>query len=295
MNLFLYTITVLIWGTTWLAIYFQLGDIPVLVSVFYRFALATIMLLPMMFLLGKLGRVNRRDHLFILAQGACLFCFNFICFYNATRFINSGLVSVVFSLATIYNIINNRLFFKEAISRSSVIYASMGVCGLTLLFWQDFTGDNWSINSVYGVGLAALGTAFFSLGNMISKRNSQQGIAPLTTNAWGMLYGSVILALIIFATHTPLTLPDNNRYLLALFYLSLFGSVIGFTTYMMLIARIGANRAAYATVMFPIIALLLSSIFETYQWHWTAVAGLMLTIAGNLAINGKFTVKPKIA
>lgn len=295
MNLFLYTITVLIWGTTWLAIYFQLGDIPVLVSVFYRFALATLMILPIMLFLDKLDTVNRRDHLFILAQGACLFCFNFICFYNATRFINSGLVSVVFSLATIYNIINNRIFFKESISRSTVFYALMGVGGLTLLFWQDFTGDNWDINSVYGVALAALGTAFFSLGNMISKRNSQQGIAPLTTNAWGMLYGSVLLALLIFATQTPITLPDNNRYILALFYLSLFGSVIGFTTYMMLIARIGANRAAYATVMFPIMALLLSSIFESYQWHWTAFAGLMLTIAGNLAINGKFTFKRKPA
>lgn len=291
MNLFLYAVTVLIWGTTWLAIYFQLGDIPVLVSVFYRFSLATLMLLPIMLALGKLDHVSRRDHVFILAQGACLFCFNFLCFYNATKFINSGLVSVVFSLATVYNILNNRIFFKEAISRSTIIYALMGVCGLTLLFWRSFTGDSWSTDSVYGVGLAALGTAFFSLGNMISKRNSQHAIAPLTTNAWGMLYGSLLLLLIIFITETPIILPDSSRYVLALFYLSLFGSVVGFTTYMMLIARIGANRAAYATVMFPIIALVLSSIFESYHWHWTGVAGLLLVIAGNLAINGKFSFK----
>lgn len=291
MNLFLYAITVLIWGTTWLAIYFQLGDVPVLISVFYRFSLATLMLLPIMLALGKLDSVSHRDHVFILAQGACLFCFNFLCFYNATRFINSGLVSVVFSLATVYNILNNRIFFKEAINRSTVIYALMGVCGLTLLFWRSFIDDSWSTNSVYGVGLAALGTAFFSLGNMISKRNSQHNIAPLTTNAWGMLYGSLLLFLIIFITQTPIILPDSSRYVLALFYLSLFGSVVGFTTYMMLIARIGANRAAYATVMFPIIALVLSSIFESYHWHWTGVAGLLLVIVGNLAINGKFSFK----
>ena len=138
MNTILYLSTVLIWGSTWLAITFQLGEAPLLISVFYRFALASLLLLPVLWFIKKLQPTTRKDHFFLVLQGLCLFSFNFICFYNATSYIASGLVSIVFSLATLYNVLNNRLFYKEAIPRKILFAAIIGVSGLMIIFWPEF-------------------------------------------------------------------------------------------------------------------------------------------------------------
>lgn len=281
MNALLYSSTVLIWGTTWLAIYYQLGEIPVAVSVFYRFALAAVVMLLMMKLWGKLQTVTRRDHGFMVLQGGCLFSLNFLCFYKATEYIPSGLVSVVFSLAILFNALNSRWFWGEAITARVLSAAIVGVAGLLFLFAPQW-GGGFSSDALPGLGLAALGTYFFSLGNMISRRHGEQGLSPLTTNSYAMAYGTAILALILLFQGQPLLMPVGARYYAALFYLSIFGSVIGFTTYLLLVNRIGANQAAYATVMFPVIALILSSWFENYEWTWTSFVGLGLALAGNL-------------
>ena len=261
MNASLYAATVLIWGSTWLAIYFQLGDVPVNVSVFYRFALAALLLLPWMWFTGKLQKTDRSDHTFMMLQGACLFSLNFICFYNATQYVTSGLVAVVFSLATLFNAVNNRLIWKESIPKKVLVAGVIGTTGLVLLFLPELQNEGLdsgaagvSTDTLKGLALACLGTYFFSLGNMISKRNSLKGIAPITTNAYGMAYGTLILAGILFATAESLVIDTRPQYLGALVYLSVFGSIVGFTTYLTLVARLGANKAAYATVMFPVVA-----------------------------------------
>lgn len=281
MNISLFLATVLIWGTTWIAIAFQLGPVPVLVSVFHRFALAAVLMLPVLMLLGRLTPVSLRQHRFILLQGICLFSFNFICFYNATRFIPSGLVSVIFSLATIYNAVNARLIFGDRVKPRALLATALGAAGLICLFAPELTSHEVSAEALKGIGLAALGTLFFSLGNMVSRRNSAAGIPPLTANAWGMGYGALILLAIIAATGTPMMAPEGGRYLWALIYLSVIGSIIGFTTYLMLVQRIGTGRAAYATVCFPVIALMASALWEGFIWTPLAVAGLALTLAGN--------------
>ena len=288
MNASLYIITVLIWGSTWLAIHFQLGDVPVNVSVFYRFALAASLLLPWMWFTGKLQKTDRSDHLFMVLQGACLFSFNFLLFYNATHYITSGLVAVVFSLATLFNAVNNRFLWKETIPRAVLIAGFIGTIGLVLLFVPELNGKvqgSRALDTLKGLVLAGLGTYLFSLGNMISKRHSLKGIKPITTNAYGMAYGTLILAGVLLVTAQPLVIDTSAQYLGALFYLSVFGSIIGFTTYLTLVARLGANKAAYTTVMFPVVALMLSSWFEGYEWQMISFIGLALTILGNLIIN----------
>ncbi|CAH0990940.1 hypothetical protein SIN8267_01041 [Sinobacterium norvegicum] len=284
MNPALYMITVLIWGSTWLAIYFQLGEVAVVVSVFYRFALAALLLMTTMALLGKLQKTTPRDHAFMVLQGGCLFSFNFLCFYNATESIASGLLSVVFSLATVFNAINGRLIWGDAIPRRVIVAGTVGFVGLLLLFWPEFAGQQIDAAVIRGIGLATLGTYFFSLGNMISRRHGSKGLHPLTTNSYAMCYGAMILALIVWLSGESLSLPTTASYYWALIYLSVFGSVVAFTTYLMLIDRLGANKAAYTTVIFPLIALVLSSIYEGYQWQWMAVLGLSLAILGNIII-----------
>ncbi|MFT5717197.1 MAG: drug/metabolite transporter (DMT)-like permease [Oleiphilaceae bacterium] len=289
MNILLYLTTVLIWGTTWLAIYFQLGDVPVNVSIFYRFALAALILLPSLWLTGKLQVTDRSDHLFMVLQGACLFSFNFICFYTAIQYISSGLAAVVFSLSTLFNAINNRFFWKERIPKAVLIAGVAGTSGLVLLFLPELSASNSEgavSNSVLkGFAFACIGTYLFSLGNMISKRHSLKGLKPITSNAYSICYGTAISVGVLFVTAEPLVVDLRPQYLGALFYLSIFGTIIGFTTYLTLVARLGANKAAYATVMFPVVALMLSSWFEGYHWQISSTIGLGLTILGNLIIN----------
>lgn len=284
MNLALFAATVLIWGTTWIAIALQIGPVPVPVSVFYRFALAAAILIPVLALAGRLPPVARRHWPWIIAQAACLFSLNFLCFYTATASIPSGLVSVIFSLATVYNAINARLFFGDRITARVLVAGALGFAGVALMFRAELADHPLGAEALRGIGLAALGTLFFSFGNMISRRNSAAGIAPLTANAWGMGVGALILAAIIAATGTPVVAPPDARYWAALIYLSVFGSIIGFTTYLMMVARMGTARAAYATVMFPVIALALSSLFEGYRWQPLSVIGLGLALAGNIVL-----------
>jgi len=282
-NILLFISTVLIWGTTWIAIAMQVGPVPVLVSVFYRFATAALLFLVVLAVMGKLKIPALKHQPFIAAQALCLFSLNFICFYNAAGYVPSGLISVIFSLATIYNAINARLFFDDAITGRTLVAAALGASGLVLLFGPDiiihFNVDTWK-----GVALSALGTLFFSLGNMVSRRNSAAGISPATANAWGMTYGAIFLLFLITITGTPIIAPPDTQYLAAMLYLAAIGSVVGFTTYLMLVSRIGSSRAAYTTVLFPVVALSLSTLYEGYEWTALGVIGLALTLAGNVVI-----------
>lgn len=277
----LFVATVLIWGTTWIAIAAQVGEVAVTVSIFYRFALAGAVMLTGLVVLGRLHWPARWR--FVIMQALCLFCLNFIGLYMATSLIPSGLVSVIFSLASIFNSVNARLFFGDRISRRTVLAGGLGVGGLVLLFWNDLavTAD---LAALQGIGWALLGTMFFSLGNMASRRNSMLGITPVTANAWGMAIGAMCLLLIVTLTGQPLGLPDRGSYWIALAYLAVIGSVIGFTTYLMLVTRIGSAKAGYATVLFPIIALTASTMLEGYQWTALAVCGVALACLGNAVI-----------
>ena len=283
MNLLLFALTVMIWGSSWIAIAMQVGPVPVLVSVFYRFGLAALIYLALLAAMGRLRLPSRRDQIWIAAQALCLFSLNFLCFYSAASYIPSGLMSVVFSLASIFNALNARLFFGDAISRRTVLAVALGAGGLALLFGGDLAHAE-AADTLRGLALAAMGTMFFSLGNMVSRRNSAAGLPPSIASAWGMGYGALVLLGLIALTGTPVVLPPDARYMGALLYLSLLGSVVGFTTYLLLVARIGSSRAAYTTVLFPIIALTISTIFEGYVWHWTGLVGLALALMGNVVM-----------
>lgn len=277
----LFIATVLIWGTTWIAIAAQVDDLAITVSIFYRFALASAVMLAGLAVFGRLRWPA--SWRFIVLQALCLFCLNFIGLYMATTLIPSGLVSVIFSLASIFNAINARLFFGESISGQTVVAGGLGAFGLTLLFWNDIavTVDP---SVLRGIGWAVLGTLFFSMGNMASRRNTMLGIAPLTANAWGMAIGAFAMLIIITLTGQPLALPDRGSSWIALIYLAVIGSVVGFTTYLTLVARIGSAKAGYATVLFPIIALAASTLLEGYDWTALAVIGVALACAGNVVM-----------
>jgi len=291
MNLFLFITTILIWGSTWIAISLQVGDVPLIVSVFYRFAIAAALFVPVLAIMGRLDIPKARHHPFIIAQALCLFSLNFIFLYGAANYIPSGLIAIIFSLSTIYNALNARIFFREAISPRVIVAGVLGLAGLTLIFLPDLLGEiNKTVaafESLRGALLAATGTFLFSLGNMVSRRNAAHGLPTASTNAWGMAYGALILLALIFATSTPLVAPPDMTYAVALLYLAIFGSIVGFTTYLLLVVRVGSSRAAYATVLFPIVAITLSALFEDYHITATTIVGILLAITGNIVMFSK--------
>ena len=154
MNLSLYLLTVLIWGTTWIAIKFQMGEVAVAASIAYRFALASAVLFAMLWFSGRLQPLDRRGQGICLVQGLCLFCLNFLCFYTASQWIPSGLIAVIFSTATLWNAINARLFFKQRIGANVLLGGALGLVGLGLLFRPELAGHEASRESLLGIGLA---------------------------------------------------------------------------------------------------------------------------------------------
>lgn len=284
MTAFLYVLTVLIWGSTWIAIKLQLGVVVIPVSIFYRFALAGLVLWAFMALTGRLQGLNRRGHLLCLGQGLCLFCLNFLCFYTATRWIPSGLASVVFSTATLWNAFNARLWFATPIAPRVLGGGALGLAGLALLFWPELAGSRASPETWLGLGLALLGTLCFSTGNMLSSAQQRAGIRPGSGAAYGMLYGALLMLLVCVIGAVPFGFDPSVAYTGALLYLAIFGSVVGFTAYLTLVGRMGPARAAYCTVLFPVVALSISTYAEGYQWTWVAGCGLVLVMAGNVLV-----------
>lgn len=284
MNLSLYLLTVLIWGTTWIALKFQLGGVAIPVSIVYRFALAALILFAVLLLTRRLQPMGRRGHQICLAQGLCLFCINFICFLSASQWIASGLIAVVFSTATLWNAINARLFFGRQVAPHVIGGGALGLLGLGLLFWPELSHHAASRQTLYGLGLALLGTLCFSAGNMLSSVQQAAGLKPMTTNAWGMAYGAGMLAIACLLGGIPFEMEWSPRYVGSLLYLAVPGSVIAFTAYLTLVGRMGPERAAYCTVLFPLVALNVSAAVEGYQWTPTALLGLVAVMAGNVLV-----------
>jgi drug/metabolite transporter (DMT)-like permease len=266
MNIALYLTTVLIWGTTWIAIKFQLGVVAAPVSIAYRFWIAALVLMLILLVRRQQILPPRSAWRYLLAQGLALFCCNFLCFYYATMWVPSGLVAVVFSTAPIWNAINGRLFMNRPIRPQVLGGAVLGLAGIVMLFLPSMQGHWNDSGMLAGLGLALLGTLCFSTGNLLSSRMQALGMQPWLTNTWAMLCGATILTLGALALGMPFNFDPSPRYVGALLYLAVPGSVVAFTAYLLLVGRIGPDRAAYCTVLFPVVALTVSTVFEGYQW-----------------------------
>lgn len=159
----------------------------------------------------------------------------------------------------------------------------LGLTGICLVFWQDLSAFA-ATRGMIGLLIALGGAYLASIGNVVGSRNAKKGVPVTQANAFGMGYGGLLTLCIHFAMGGTLTMEWSFGYLGPMLYLTVFGSIAAFGCYMLLISRIGAEYAAYVTLLMPIIALVLSSLFEGYQWSVNAIAGVTLVMAGNLII-----------
>ncbi len=280
----LYLATVLIWGSTFYAIKFQLGDVPEMWSIAYRFGLAAL-LLWLWCLWRKLPlRFSRRQHGWMALQGLFLFCLNYLLIYLATSNLTSGLIAVVFSSIVLMNILNGALFFGRPIEVKTLLGALLGILGIAFVFWPELAGLESNRSAFWGLVLSITGTYIASLGNMLSSKNQQQHLPVVQSNVFGMTYGTAMMAILALAQGTLPVFETSLSFNLSLLYLSLFGSVLAFGAYLTLVGRIGPAKAAYTMVLFPIVALGISTLFENYHWSWSALIGVCIVALGNLII-----------
>ncbi len=283
-NRILYLITVLIWGSTWIAIEFQLGTVAPEVSVFYRYALASLLLFGWCRIRGLPLRFDKVAHARFALLGLLLFCLNYILTYHAQQYITSALTAIVFSTMLWMNIVNARFFFGVRAGIRVVAGSVLGIGGIVVLFLPEAGKLSLSDATLAGAGLCMVAAYVASLGNMASQSAQQKGLPIVQSNAWGMLYGAVLTGAIALAEGREFNFDMSAGYVASLAYLAVFGSIVAFGSYLTLLGRIGAHKAGYAVVMFPVVALIISVAFEDLRITPNIVIGILLVMVGNVVI-----------
>ena len=291
----LYAGTLFAWSTSWLALSWQIGVVDPQVSLLWRFALAAFVMLGICAVTGQRLRFPWQVHLRFAGMGVLLFSTNFLLFYYAAFGLVSGLLSVIFSTASVTNILMNSIVLRRPLRPRVVCGAGLGIAGIVCMFWPEITSQPIGGPAMAGLLLGVCGTLCFSAGNMISASNQKLGIPVFSANAIGMVYGALNCLVISLVAGSEFSIEPTWKYLGSLFWLVGVSTVMAFCVYLTLLGRIGADRAGYATVMFPAFALIISTFVEGYQWTVLSLAGLALVAVGNVIVlsRPKPQVKPR--
>ncbi|NBQ38630.1 MAG: DMT family transporter [Alphaproteobacteria bacterium] len=280
----LYGLVVLIWGSTWIALRLQLGVVAPEVSVLWRFCVALVFMVPLVLIRKDRLIFPFAMHLRFALLGSLLFSSNFIFFYYAGLTTPTGLLAVVFSLASIINLLLGALLARKRPSTRLAIGGLIGAIGSGLMFAPQIIGQPFGYIAIQGLIYCLLGTLSFCGGNIIAASVQRRGVSVFSSALWGMVYGILGMAAFIALEGGSFTIEWTLPYWSALVFLAMFGSVIAFASYLTLLGRIGPARASYSTVLYPVIALVLSTALEGYQWTLPAILGLGFVLMGNVVV-----------
>ena len=290
-NFILFGITLFCWSPTWYVIKFQLGYVDPLVSVFYRFLAASILIFIYLIIKNKKLKFSLNYHVWFLFFGVCLYSVNYVFFYLSNTYLISAFPAIVFSTVVIMNILGEAFYFKKKPSKKTVAGAAIGMIGIIIIFNDEIFNFSLSNGAHVGLFLALLGTFCASTGNMVHQRNLNNNFPLIETIAYAMLYGSFVTLLITQIKGTELLFEYSFSYIISLAYLSIIGSIFAFIFYLKLLEKVGAGRAGYVGVTMPVLALFISTIFESLEWQLNLIIGLpVLMIGAVLVINQK--IKP---
>jgi drug/metabolite transporter (DMT)-like permease len=283
-NLALFISTLLCWSPTWYLIKFQFGVVDPLISIFYRFLIASATVFIFLILLKKKLSFNLNQHLWFLLLGVTLFSLNYIFFYLANTFLISGIVTIAFSTILIMNILGERIYFKIKSSKQTLLAAGFGIIGILIIFEKELLNFKVEDKTHIGIILSFIATFWASTGNLIHQKNFKDKIPFVQSIAYGMLYGSIFTLIVAKFREAELLFDYSFSYISSLLYLAIIGSVVAFYLYLKLLENIGSARAGYIGVIMPIIALIISTIFEGLQWTNNLIYGLPVLIVGCVLI-----------
>jgi drug/metabolite transporter (DMT)-like permease len=285
-NLSIFAGCVLIWGTTWLAITYQLGPVAPEVSVSHRFALAALAIALWCRLRGLSLRLRPAEHAALALMGIGMYSVGYIFVYHAERHVASGLVAIGYSASPLLSMLGLRVFFGQPMTARMAAGSVLGILGIALVYWPEFGGLSARRDVALGALLTALAVISSMGGGLLAHRNQERGLTGWPTMAWSMGYGAAFSLAVALALGREYTIDLGAPYLLSLLYLALFGSVLTFAGWLTLAGRIGVARASYVGVMAPIVALLVSTAFEGFAWHALTAAGVAVSVAGNVLVLG---------
>lgn len=283
-DLLLFAVPTFIWGTTWLAIKFQLGVVTPEVSVGWRFALAALVLLGWARWRGVPLRFGLRDHGRFVALGLLLFGLNYVLVYRSEQHLTSGLVSVLFAFLVFWNLLGARVLFGTPAPRAVVGGAVIGVGGVALLFWPEVASVGAGGGEATGIALAVAATVVASAGNLYSQALFARGLPVVPATGFGMGYAALAVLAWCAARGIPFAFDPRPPYVLSLAYLAVFGSVVAFVSFLTLLGRIGAGRAGYTSAVIPVTAMVASTLFEDYRWTPAGLAGMALVLTGTVLV-----------
>jgi drug/metabolite transporter (DMT)-like permease len=285
-NLSLFLACVAIWGTTWLAITFQLGPVAPEISVSHRFLFAALVIAAWCRLRGLPLRFTRTEHAALALMGVAMYGISYIFVYHAELHVASGLVAIGYSASPLLSTLGMRLFFGQAVTARMALGSVLGIAGISLVYWPEFARPLDSGGMALGAVFTLLAVLLSTAGGLLAHRNHERKLHGWPTMAWSMGYGALSALIVALALGRSYTIDFGAPYLLSLAYLSLFGSVLTFAAWLTLVGRIGAPRASYVGVMAPVMALFVSTLFEGFLWHPLTVAGVAVSIAGNVLVLG---------
>ena len=222
-------------------------------------------------------------------MGVLMYSCSYMIVYHATSYVTSGLVAVIFSLIVVSNVFFERIFFRKPLEGRMMLASFLGVSGIAFLFWPEVSSFDFQDRTIIGVALATTSVVIASLGNMAAIVNTARDLPVIAVNAHAMAWGSVSSWVVALLMGRSINFSVEPAYVLSLMYLAVFGSAVAFGAYLALLRLIGSARAAYTSVLFPIVALVISTFVEGYQWSTLAVAGIALIIAGNWLALTKIT------
>ena len=278
----LYAICVLIWGTTWFAITAQIDVFAPEVGVAVRFGLAAIALMVTCIARGMRLRFDARVHALLFAQGMAGFCASYVCVYEAERFVASGVVAVGYAASPLFGLILARGFLGTPMSGRVALGGVVGIAGVVLIFWHEFVRVVASQQVVWGAELTMVSVLLASLSTIAASGYHRRGVQGWGPLAWAMAYGAGGALIYALLDGAPWNWSWRPGFVFSLVYLSLFGSIFAFGAYYALVHRVGPAKAGYIGVLTPVVALVVSSVFENFLWTGLTVAGIALAILGNV-------------
>lgn len=271
-----------IWGVTWIAIKFQFNSVNSNVAVFYRFIFASLLLFAFAYIKKIQIRYPRAVHINFAAQGFFMFCINYLLTYWASHLAPSALVALAFTSLIYFNMIGGRLFLSIPIEKKVLWGAIISFLGMALISYNEVSTQQLHPTSFAGFFISLVATISASAGNLISLKSRKQNIPIAANNAWGMLYGSLFTLLYCVVMQKPFEVHDVDIAFVASFlYLSIFGTIISFGAYLKLMELVGPSKAAFTSVVSPVIAVLVSIIFEKLPMTTLLTAGVVLCLSGN--------------
>jgi len=284
-----------IWGSTWIVIRGQLGTVAPQWSVAYRFIIAAVAMAVVSRFKGESLRLGRKAVLPAIVLGFCQFCVNFNAVYLAERHITSGVVATVFALLLIPASLMAWAFLGHRPSRRFAWSSLVAVAGIVLLFVHELRAHAASARQIAsGIALTFVGMLGASIANVLQARPEVRRFPLFAMLAWSMAVGAVIDVGVAFALAGAPMIELSPTYWAGLLYLALAASTLNFSLYYPVVRKMGPGKAAYSSVLVPIIAMGFSTWLEDYRWTSLTIAGAVLALGGMAAAlsRGKTRLAP---